>query len=213
MREIWVESGVGMAHDAGAAAWSFDPDLWGTCVQGETVDYAVAAFESLYGRAHVAQHVHGDELAFERDLVPASDTELAATLDLLGRARSHTLAVLALPDDVLDWDDGQRSLPRFASWRTIRQTLWHIADTESRYYLPSCGLPSRPRRVDLAEELTASAAHVRHVLGSMGRDLVARAGGTVWTSTKLLRRLAWHEPGEMVAIDGILARHRERSRR
>jgi hypothetical protein len=37
---------------------------------------------------------------------------------------------------------------------------WHLADTESRYYLPMLGLVSRPRAADLITELNASAAYV-----------------------------------------------------
>jgi hypothetical protein len=213
MREVWVESGVAMAHDAGAAVWSFDPDLWGVCIQGTTVDEAVTEFRARFGPVRIVQQLNGDELAFDRDLAPASDAERAATATILRDARARSLALAALPDEVLDWDDSQRALPSFAGWRTIRDTLWHIADTESRYYLPSCGLPSYPRRTSLADELTDSAAHVRDVLESMPRDLVVRADDQVWTSTKLLRRLAWHEPGELVAIDGMLERHWENSRR
>lgn len=51
-------------------------------------------------------------------------------------------------------------MPTWARWRTIRDNLWHIADTESRYYLPSLDLPSKEREPDLETELRASATHV-----------------------------------------------------
>ncbi|WP_163542912.1 hypothetical protein [Occultella kanbiaonis] len=68
-------------------------------------------------------------------------------------------------------------MPSWARWRTIRATMWQICDTESRYYLPRTGQPSRDRVGDLAEELTASQRHVRTVLLSMPRDAVHRSGG------------------------------------
>lgn len=200
MREIWVETGVGMAFTAGAAAWSFDLDLWGTCTQGRDPQEAVAAFQRDHGPAGVIQQIDGDEQAFERDHTPASDAELTSTLEILTAQRERTLSVVVdLPDALLDRDDPSRLMPHWARWHTIRETIWHIADTESRYYLPQLGLPTRGREVDLEVELRASAAHVRTVLTQMPRDLVV-TGDELWTSTKLLRRLAWHEAGELDAI-------------
>jgi hypothetical protein len=75
---------------------------------------------------------------------------------------------------------------------------WHVADTESRYYLPRLGLPSRPREADLLPELQRSAAHVHAAVRRVAPALLRRSDGEVWTTTKLLRRLAWHERGELV---------------
>ena len=99
-------------------------------------------------------------------------------------------------------------MPSWARWHTIRQTLWHLCDTESRYYLPSTGLPTRDPAADLRSELRQSHRHVIGVLTSMPPDLVHREDGEVWTSTKLLRRLAWHERGELDAVDDLLTRWR-----
>ena len=74
---------------------------------------------------------------------------------------------------------------------------WHLADTESRYYLPSLGLPARPRLPDLLDELAASAEHVRRTLLTAPPDLLRTDRGETWTTTRLLRRLAWHEPAEL----------------
>jgi hypothetical protein len=195
-----------MASDAGSAAWSFDLDLWGVCAQGPDPAAALSAFRARYGEAEVAEAIEGDEQAFSRDLQPATDAELLTTMTILDRQRVRSLRVLRLPDEVLDRDDPERVLPHWAGWRTIRQTLWHIADTESRYYLPHCELPSRPRAAGLEAELVESAAHVRTVLSDLPRSIDARLGGEIWTSTKLLRRLAWHEAGELQAIGDLLTR-------
>ena len=64
-----------MAFDAGAAVWSFDDDLWGRCVQGPTENAAIDVFTQAHGPVHVVERISGDELAFERDLVPASQRE------------------------------------------------------------------------------------------------------------------------------------------
>ena len=80
---------------------------------------------------------------------------------------------------------------------------WHLADTESRYYLPSLGLPSRPRLPDLPDELAASAAHVRRTLLAAPPDLIRTDAGETLTTTKLLRRLAWHEPAELVTMRAL----------
>lgn len=204
VREIFVESAAGMAYESGAAVWSFDLDLWGTCVQAPAVEEAVQAFERAYGPAVVMERIGGDEQAFLRDRAPASDTELAVTLETLATQRRRTLRLLErLPDAVLDRDDPQRHMPTWARWRTIRDNLWHIADTESRYYLPSLDLPSKERAPDLETELRASATHVHEVVHHLPRDLVV-SGDEVWTSTKVLRRLAWHEAGEVDAIEALL---------
>lgn len=204
MREVYVELGVGMAYDAGAAVWSFDPDLWGTCIQGPTAEAAIGAFERRHGPVATVEQIKGDERAFDRDRLPASDTEITLTLGRLTRLRHRSLHLLQrLPPDLLDRDDPARRLPSWARWRTIRGTLWHITDTESRYYLPALGLPGNHRANDLDRELRLSAAHVRHVVSDMTRDLVVEEV-EVWTSTKLLRRLAWHEAGELDAIEGLL---------
>lgn len=39
----------------------------------------------------------------------------------------------------------------------------------------------------------------------MPSDALRRDDGEVWTSVKVLRRLAWHERGELVAIRELLA--------
>ncbi len=206
MRSIYVEFPVQMAYRAGAAVWSFDADTWGVCVQARSIERAVAAWIDAYGPSAVVETLTGDEQAFRRDLQRATEAEVGRTLAILERQRHRALRLLdELPATVLDADDPDRELPDWARWRTIRQMLWHICDTESRYYLPSTGLPRRERLADLRAELAASHRHVRSVVEAMPRDQVRGGDGEVWTATKLLRRLSWHERGELDAIDAMVA--------
>jgi hypothetical protein len=215
--DAYLEVGVGAHVDNAVVAWAFDLDLWGSCGQGLQETDAVAALERAAARARgAAQHVvvveriHGDEQAFRRDHQPAIPGERAQTLAILRAARQQTLALVsACPDAVLDWDDPQRVLPPWASWRTLRQMAWHVADTESRYYLPRLGLPSRPREADLLQELWRSAQHVHQAVSSVAPELLHRSDGEVWTTTKLLRRLAWHERGELVVMRQLAERARQ----
>jgi hypothetical protein len=212
----YVEVGVGAHVDNAVVAWAFDLDLWGTCGQGLQEASALEALAQVAARtrgapqqAAVVERIHGDEQAFRRDHQPATSIERTQTLAILSAVRQHTLALIsACPDSVLDWDDPERVLPRWATWRTLRQMAWHVADTESRYYLPALGLPSRPREGDLGSELRRSAAHVRAAVRSMAPALVRRSRGEVWTTTKLLRRLAWHERGELVVMQRLAERAR-----
>lgn len=209
MRSIYVEFPVQMAYEQGAAVWAFDLDLWGVCVQARTVEQAVDRWRSAHGDGTVVERLSGDEQAFDRDFQPATDAEVDRTLTILAEQRHRAVRLVdELSAAALDADDPDRVLPGWARWRTIRQMLWHICDTESRYYLPRTGLPSRERLDDLRAELLASQRHVSTVVREMPRDQVRRGDGEVWTSTKVLRRLAWHERGELDAIEALLAARR-----
>jgi hypothetical protein len=206
----YVESGVGMAFDAGAAAWTFGLDHWGVCGQGRDEESAIVALRRALAtdrQLTVAERIRGDERAFERDREAATEQERQVTLRILGEQRPQTLQLLgSCPPEVLDFDDLTRQLPAFAKWRTLRQMLWHIADTESRYYLPGLNLPQREAAADLVTELRMSAEHVQTVLTSMPLNTVVEGDGQVWTSRKLLRRLAWHERSELVAMRAMLTK-------
>jgi hypothetical protein len=200
----YLEFGVGAHVDDAVVAWVFDLDLWGVCGQGTSgasaLDALARAASDVRGTVplRVVERIHGDEQAFARDHRPAADSQRARTLEILAQARQQTLALIAAcPDPVLDWDDPGRVLPPWASWRTLRGMAWHVADTESRYYLPGLGLPTRPREDDLLEELRRSGEQVRAVVATVAPGLVREAPGQVWTTTKLLRRLAWHERSEL----------------
>ena len=143
--DIYVESGVGAHIDNAAVAWLFAPDYWGRCGQG--YDEASALLRSQRSSASACQ----------RDREPATATEVTRTLEILHHVRGQTLELIASASMAeLDWDDPEKVLPSWARWRTLRQMAWHIADTESRYYLPQLGLPALPRGTDLLDELQRS---------------------------------------------------------
>jgi hypothetical protein len=152
----------------------------------------------------VVERIYGNERAFARDHLPATDAERTATLTAFTQARVGTRALLAAcrtcGPELLDFDNPARVLPSWARWRTLRSMFWHVADTECRYYFPGLGRPARPRADDLDTELDACASHVRSTVVDMAGDIVRRHRGEAWTSTKALRRLAWHERGELRAM-------------
>ena len=174
--------------------------------QGPSIEAAVDAWTANHGDSTIVETIRGDEQAFRRDFEPASEAELERTLAVLATQRAQTVRLLdVLPAEMLDRDHPDREMPAWAGWRTIRQMMWHICDTESRYYLPRTGLPSRDRRASLREELITSQRHVRTVLTTIPRDMACQSGGEVWTTVKLLRRLAWHERGELEVIKSLIA--------
>jgi len=89
--DAYVETGVRLAADLGVAAWTFDLGSWGWCGQGSNEATALADLASLLvmspSKLHVAERIHGDELAFARDHIAASEAERAATLAILSDAR------------------------------------------------------------------------------------------------------------------------------
>lgn len=206
---VYLERGVAMAYDCGVAAWSFDLARWGRCGQGRDEHEALSDLADQMGTARLAvvERVEGDEQAFTADMQPATPEQRIATLTIVNQQRAALLSLLSgCSEDMLDADPQNDELPSFARWRTLRQRAWHIADTESRYYLPAIGLPARPREHDLNGELHESLRHVAQAVTTMPSDALRRDNGEVWTSVKVLRRLAWHERGELVAIRGLLAR-------
>jgi len=207
---VFVENDVSLAFDRGTAAWVFDPDLWGVCGQGPDEPSALIDLRrQISGKVElaVAERVMGDEQAFVRDHEPCTSRERQITMAILAEIRPLTLELVSsCADWLLDWDDASRVLPLYAKWRTLRQMAWHIADTESRYYLPMAGLGSRERAADLLAELRDSLSHVSTTIESMPDDIVREVDGQTWTSTKVLRRLAWHERGELAVMNRIRER-------
>jgi hypothetical protein len=206
--DAYVEHGTGMAYDRGVVGWTFDVESWGRCGQGEDEPSALADLAAAVGAdpagLTVVERIYGDERAFARDHVPATDAERAATLAAVTQARAGTWALLAAcrtsGPELLDFDNPARVLPSWAGWRTLSAMFWHVADTECRYYFPGLGLPSRPRAADLDTELDDCSTHVRAIVLDMPADKVHRHRDEEWTSTKVLRRLAWHERGELRAM-------------
>lgn len=212
MVDAYVENQVAMASDEGSAAWTFEIEFWGRCGQGRDEEAASHDLGRLLGAPdehQVAERVHGDEQAFARDRVPCTEAERRATLSILAEVRPRTVALLSsCTAEELDWDDPERVLPQYANWRTLRQMGWHVADAESRYYLPSLGLGYREPAGDLVEELHLSAKHARRTLETLPADLVVSGPTAVWTTVKLLRRLAWHERAELDVMQALLSKQR-----
>ncbi len=167
---IYIESGVGGHIDQATQAWTLGLAHWGLCGQGAdeqeatrtlttTALDAYGQFLSSHGETclplgdvEVAERIHGDELAFEEDRRPASDEELDRALQILTWARSDLLKLLESATDIeLDWDDFERQVPSWATWRTARLMAWHIADTGSCYYLAALGVKAPPRPKDVTE--------------------------------------------------------------
>lgn len=211
--EVYVESDVGAHIDNATVAWLFDLDYWGRCGQGHDEASALAALRATPvepAALRVVERISGDERAFQRDRQPATPAEVTRTLAILHRERGQTLGLIASASIAeLDWDDPERVLPPWALWRTLSQMAWHIADTESRYYLPQLGLPALPRGTNLREELRQSHDYVREILTQIGPDLYRiTATGEVWTTVKVLRRLAWHERSELITMRRLLKQAR-----
>jgi hypothetical protein len=116
-------------------------------------------------------------------------------------AREELLALIeGCSEAELDWDDPDRQLRGWARWRTLRQMAFHIADTESRYYLAALGVEPPERCEDVSEEPRRSGGHVLDVLEHLERDRAATSEDGCWTTRKVLRRRAWHERSELDAI-------------
>lgn len=224
---IYIESRVGGHIDQATQAWTLRLTHWGLCGQGADEEEALRTLTTTaldayrgflsrhgetclpLGQVEVTERIHGDELAFEEDRRPASDQELDRTLQILAWVRSDLLELLGSAADAeLDWDDSKRQMPSWATWRTARLMAKHIADTESCYYLAALGVVPPPKPEDLVEWLERSGRHVRSTLAVLPRDLVVDNDEEVWTTRKVLRRLAWHERGEIDAMQTLLRRAR-----
>lgn len=210
---VYVHTGTGAYRADAVVAWTFHLPHWGMAGQGRDEHAALSALEVAAGEPMdsftVVERVHGDERFFVRDREPASPEEFAFTRRLLDDARAETIRLVAAAGDAeLDWSDPARRLPSWARWHTARQLAWHIADTESRYYLPSLGVAAKPRAAGLLDELRQSHTHVQAALVALEPDLVAVNGEQEWSTVKLLRRLAWHEPGELIVLRRLLTRAR-----
>ena len=92
----------------------------------------------------VVERIQGNEVLFSPDTHPCQDSELNRTAELLAASRDDLIATVScLPEGALDWDPPYRSFAEWASWRSVRAILAHIANTETHYYLPNvCVLPT-----------------------------------------------------------------------
>jgi hypothetical protein len=225
--EVCVESGVGAHVDDATVAWVHDVRWWGLCGQGtdertalaDLTGPALAAYDRFLDRhglpgpplpaVEVVERRHGDELTFDRDERPATDDELDRTVAVLRAARRAVLSLVGEASEAeLDWEDPERELPAWAGWRTLRGMAWHLADTESRYYLVAVGVEPAARAANLDDELARSHEHVIGALADLPRDLVVEVGEERWSTRKVLRRLAWHERAELAVMERLHRRAR-----
>lgn len=208
---------VGAAHDPGVQAWVLDLQGFATWAptEGEALERMPGKVEEhvawlrdrggaatlASGPVRVVERVQGDEVLFSSDRAPASVEEIRETAWLLEQTRSELLHVVAgLSPACLDWSPPYRAFPSWASWRTVRQVVEHVALTEVGYYLPCVGHHpevDRPGPGDW-EALLERTRHetLRFLAGLEGvRDRVRfrTHGGEEWTLRKVLRRLVWHE--------------------
>ncbi len=210
---VHLEREAGVHIDRATVAWCFDLDHWGRRGLGHDEPSALAALAREIGVVasgfEVVERIVGDEHAFQRDRLPATEAETARTVEILRSVRPRTIRMVDSATPVeLDWRDPERRLPSWARWHSLRQMAWHLADTESRYYLPSLGERPLPRGGDLLTELAVSHRHVLATIAALPPDRIVRRDGEEWTTVKLLRRLAWHERGELRVMARLLRRAR-----
>lgn len=126
---------------------------------------------------------------------------VALAIRLLAATRADLLALLdARPAELLDWDPPYRRFAPWASWRTIRATLAHIADAETHYYLCNLGCEPESPPVDTSRDWRAKLA------------LELPYGREDWSVRKSLRRLVAHERQHTKSIARIASAFAARTR-
>jgi len=161
----------------------------------------------------VVEEVRGDEILFSPDREPATSEEIGRCLRLLGYSRSDLLqCVESSPPAALDWDPPYERFASWASWRTVRQILHHLANTEVGYYLASIGCapdPLPPDSPDWQRHLsvwrTALVERLTALSSATDRICIASRDGEEWSVRKVLRRLVRHELLHWKSIRRILA--------
>ena len=170
---IWLHEG----HDGepGVEAWA--PDWLGFATWAESHAELVAklpaklaeyrSWRERHGVAPEAADLEpeivatevGGELLFAPDREPATREEIALAIRLLEASRADLLGALdAATPELLDWDPPYRRFAPWATWRTIRATLAHIADAETHYYLRNLGCEPEGTQVDTSADWRAELA-------------------------------------------------------
>jgi hypothetical protein len=211
---IWLHEAVG--DETGWSAWCLDLLGFATWAPTETgvlarVPAKLDEHQEWLARhgvptadvdraVRVVERVHGDEVLFSRDAEPCEVDEIDLAIRLLTASREDLIeTVSSLPPDALDWEPPYRSFAAWATWKTVRATLAHIANTETRYYLPSVGHEPRlpPAPVDggwrefLPEHREEATRFLRGMHDAADRARVSQDGD--WSLRKVLRRLVRHE--------------------
>lgn len=229
---IWLHEAVG--NESGFTAWCLDLPGFATWAPTEREVIARVPAKLDEHRAWLARHglpvpaaghavevverMRGDEVLFARDAEPCSIGELDRTVRLLAASREDLLAtVRALPAAALDWDPPYRDFAGWASWRTVRAILAHVANTETGYYLPAIGYERRlapaPPGGDWEDFLPAHRKETLRFLDGLrataDRARVSR-GVEAWSVRKVLRRLVRHELLHWKSIRRIGREHARR---
>jgi predicted RNase H-like HicB family nuclease len=150
----------------------------------------------------ITERVTGDEIFFSEDRDPATDQEIATALRLLECSRSDLLVTLRqTPGPAYDWDPPYQDFAPWADWRTIRQILAHISNTETHYYLPAIGhrptVPLATPADDWQHHLSVHRLEVAQFLEAIrlsnDRVRLRDVRDDQWSLRKVLRRLVRHE--------------------
>lgn len=236
---IWLHEG----HDGEPGVEACAPDLLGFSTWAETREVLLAklpaklaahrAWRERHGLPagaidagfEIAGEVRGNEVLFATDREPATRAEVELALRLLDCSRADLLATLAAaPAAALDWDPPYRRFAPWASWRTIRANLAHVADAETHYYLRNIGFEPESPPVDLSGDWRApferARREARRALQSLAtsadlsrvRTLASPSGDEDWSVRKALRRMAAHELQHAKSISRIVSAHAARVR-
>lgn len=163
-------------------------------------------------RVEVVEQVSGHEPLFGHDREPATVEEIDLAIALL-RASHHDLIELLddMPGGFLNREPPYRQFAHWADWRTVSETLAHLANAESHYYLAMIGCEPQGAMVTSHENWRDYLPTVRrHTVEHLGqlrsaadrarvRTLLRRsrraADGAVeeWSVRKALRRVIRHD--------------------
>lgn len=159
----------------------------------------------------------GGEILFPSDREPALASDIELALRLLEASRAELMTLLeAAPPAALDWDPPYRRFAPWASWRTIRANLAHVANGETHYYTRNIGhapevppaAPDDDWRAFLPRTRDEATRFLR-TLPSSGDLLRLHTfdhglGEEAWSVPKALRRLVAHERLHTKSIARIL---------
>lgn len=197
--EAALESAPGAAHELAV--------LMGNCWQPYVLGNFVTVAEKILRRGKVANG--NTSVTFERDRIPPSRDDITMFLCVLEKVRGQ---LLELKDKIPPEAYYFRSLPHR---KTILEQMSHIAACD-RWYLSRLwkGIPRLKPSRGVWEKLYLNRMRVQEKLLDLGDDdlsLVVRTDGEIWTCTKLLRRLMYHERFHLATIIRDLALYKDQS--
>lgn len=213
---VWLHEMTG--NETGWMAWCLDFHGFATWASSEAevlggVPTKLAEYQrwlaehglacpKVGGDVQVVERVRGNEILFSWDYAPCGADEIDLTLRLLSASRSDLVKTIeVLPEAALDWDPPYQAFAEWATWRSIRAILAHLANCETHYYLSAVGhesqLPPASPDGDWATFLVAhreeTVAFLRRLAASPDRARVCFGDDGAWSVRKVLRRLVWHE--------------------